>query len=140
MAYAKKLSFEKPQTNSPMKTSFHLSIVVATLLGCCSGARASCDLPSQARPTILPVEKCVDVKNVKGAVEYAYDGTGWRSLPAGKQLRAGATIRAAAGSEAILKVDQRSSLVKVSSATTLHITVATPVEEFTGPILAVAGR
>lgn len=121
-----------------MKISFHFSIAAAALLGCCSGARASGDLPAQVRPAILPVQKAVEVKQVRGAVEYAYDGTGWRILPAGKQLHAGATVRAAAGSEAILRVND-SSLVKVSPATSLHITLATPAEEFSGAVLAVAG-
>lgn len=140
-SYAQLISFEKPKMGiRPMRISFHLSLVAATLLGCCSGARASCDVPSHVAPSgraaILPVQTSVEVKLVKGAVEYAYDGTGWRSLSSGKHLRAGATVRAAAGSEAILKVDRRSSLVRVSPATSLHITMAAPADEISGPVLA----
>jgi hypothetical protein len=119
-----------------MRISFHLSIVAAAMLGCCSGARASCDVPghSGARAAMLPVCGAVEVRQVKGSVAYAYDGTGWRKLAEGKLLRAGATIRASASSEAILQVD-RSALVRVSPATALHLTAAAPEEEMRKPML-----
>jgi hypothetical protein len=123
-----------------MKTPFHLSIVLAGLLGCCSGARAA-DTASTAqnRQTIVPVRHGVHVKETTGTVEYAYDSTGWRTLSAGKHLKAGATIRAAAGATAIVRVDQRPSFVKISSATSLHITPETPAEENAHGLLAIAG-
>jgi hypothetical protein len=120
-----------------MKISFHLLIVAAAMLGCCSGARASGDVPGHpgARTAMLPVRGAVEVKQVKGSVAYAYDGTGWRMLAEGKLLHAGATIRASASSEAILKVD-RSALVRVSPVTALHLTAAAPEEELPKPMLA----
>ena len=123
-----------------MKINFQLSVILAGLLGCCSGARA--DSPAKSgRPMILPVKNCVVVKEIKGFVEYAYDGTGWRLLEAGKRLKAGATIRAAAGSAAVVRVDERASFMKVSPATMLHITMETPAEELRPkPMFAAAFR
>lgn len=113
-----------------MKMSFHQSVILAGLLGCCSGSRAECPARAAAqRALILPIRSAVEVKEVKGTVEYAYDGTGWRVLPAGKQLKAGATVRASRGSAAILRVDQRPTFFKISPLTFLHITSETPAEE-----------
>jgi hypothetical protein len=121
-----------------MKIPFHLSIALAGLLGCCSGARAENEGRTPKRQTIVPVRQGVQVKEVTGTVEYAYEGTGWRALPTGKYLKAGAIIRAAAGSAAIVCVDQRPGFVKISSATSLHLTPETPAEESIPAILAVA--
>jgi hypothetical protein len=119
-----------------MKMTLFESILLAGLLGCCSGTQAN-HLPSAApRAAMLPVKGSVEVKEVRGAVEYAYDGTGWRNLAAGKRLRAGATVRASAGSVALLKVEDRGSFVRVCAATTLHLTTQTPEEEQAGALIA----
>jgi hypothetical protein len=120
-----------------MIMGYYQSIMLAGLLGCCSGARAespSPTIPASPRASILPILCGVEVKEVKGQVEYAYDGTGWRPLTAGKQLRPGATVRAASGSAAVLRVEE--ALVKVSPATSLHITMAAPPEETAASLVA----
>ena len=119
-----------------MKMSYFQSILLAGLLGCCSGTRADAQQASPARASFLPVQTGVEVKDVKGRVEYAYEGTGWRVLTVGKQLRAGATVRAAAGSSAILRVDHRSSLFRITPFARLHITAAAPPEEATVALFA----
>jgi hypothetical protein len=45
------------------------------------------------QPPRATVNRAVQVKQVTGAAEYAYDSTGWRPLTAGKILHAGASIR-----------------------------------------------
>ncbi len=114
-----------------MKLSFLQSIALAGLLGCCSGAHA--DSPSASKvsvkPTVLPIRSAVMVKEVSGHVEYAYDSTGWKTLSSGKSLRAGATVRAASGSAAVLRVADTSSFYRVSALTEVRITSETPVEE-----------
>ena len=115
-----------------MKLSFLQSIALAGLLGCCSGARADAEgdaSPERATASLLPIRSLVLVKEVHGHVQYAYDSTGWRELTAGKALRPGATVRAASGSAAILKVGDSASFFKVSALTAVHITNETPVEE-----------
>jgi hypothetical protein len=120
-----------------MRITFLHSIALVGLLGCCSGAHA--DARSAAvRPALLPVSSVVVVKEVIGQVEYAYDGTGWKSLQPGKQLRPGATLRASLGSTAVLRVPNNASLFKLSPSTTMHITAQTPMEEVTTKALVAA--
>ncbi len=115
-----------------MKLSFLQSIALAGLLGCCSGARAGGEVVPEtraAKPSLLPIRSAVMVKEVRGHVQYAYDGTGWRMLTKGKTLRPGATVRASSGSAAVLRVGDSASFYKVSALTAVHITHETPSEE-----------
>jgi hypothetical protein len=117
-----------------MKLSFLQSLVLAGLLGCCSGTRAD-EMP--AALTLLPVRAPVLVKQVSGNVQYTYDSTGWRTLPQGKVLKPGATIRAAGGSNAVLRMADSTSFFKVSATTAVHITSEAPIEELgTGAFVA----
>jgi hypothetical protein len=125
-----------------MKLSFLQSVALAGLLGCCSGARAGGDLDTgvlSVKPSLLPIRSAVQVKEVRGHVQYAYDSTGWRQLTKGKTLRPGATVRASSGSAAILRVSDSASFFKVSPSTTVHITNETPVDETGIVSLASAG-
>lgn len=121
-----------------MKFTFLHSIALVGLLGCCSGSHADISTePSRAvHPALLPVRSAVLVKEVKGKVEYAYDSTGWRTLEEGKLLRAGATVRAASGGLAILRIPESVSFFKISPQTTLHITSEAPADELSEMAIA----
>lgn len=110
-----------------MKITLLHCVALAGLLGSCSGAHAG-DCPATA-PSLLPVRTGVLVKEISGHVEYAYDGTGWRILETGKLLRAGASVRAFAGSSALLRFSDSATFVKVSPATSVHITSEAPADE-----------
>ena len=117
-----------------MKLGFLHAIALTGLLGCGSGSRAQL-APPPHRASLLPVDSAVLVKEVRGQVDYAYDSTGWHHLEPGKRLQPGATVRAASGSAAILRLPHSSALYKVSSATTVHITLEPPVQEKTAIVL-----
>jgi hypothetical protein len=120
-----------------MKITFLHCIALAGLLGSCSGAHAG-NYTAGAPASLLPVRSSVMVKEVRGHVDYAYDGTGWRTLESGKLLRAGASVRAFAGSSALLRLSESASFVKVSPATSVHITSEAPVDEAAQTRLAAA--
>ena len=126
-----------------MKLSFLQSVALAGLLGCCSGSRANSpgeSEPEQVKPALLPIRSVVLVKEIRGQVEYAYDSTGWKLLTEGKELRPGATVRAASGAVAILRLIESSNFFKVSSSTAVHITNETPLDELVSASLASARR
>ncbi len=123
------------QTIRRMKITFLHCVALAGLLGSCSGAHASGSLPASPG-SLLPAQSTVVVKEVNGHVQYAYEGTGWRTLELGKLLRAGASIRALAGSSALLRIADSDTFVKVSPATSLHITSQAPLEEGSGNFVA----
>src|SRR4051794_21215554 len=111
-----------------MKITFLHCIALAGLLGSCSGAHAGGHSPT-ALTSLLPVRTSVLVKEVSGQVEYAYDSTGWRLLESGKLLRPGASVRALAGSSALLRMAESGTFIKISPATSVHITSEPPVDE-----------
>ena len=74
-----------------------------------------------------PITSEVRVVEIDGNPEYAYDGTSWQLLFAGKVLKPGATVRALAGSTALLKVGP--NFIKVSAHSRLHLMPETPDEE-----------
>lgn len=126
-----------------MKLSFLQSVALAGLLGCCSGSRANSPGESEAapaKPALLPIRSVVLVQEVRGQVEYAYDSTGWKVLTKGKELRPGATVRAASGAVAILRLAETSNFFKVSPSTSVHITNETPIDELVSASLASARR
>lgn len=90
------------------------------------------------KPAVLPIRSVVLVKEVQGQVEYAYDSTGWKPLVKGKELHPGATVRAASGALAILRLAETCNFFKVSPSTAVHITNETPLEELIGASLATA--
>jgi hypothetical protein len=74
-----------------------------------------------------PVSSEVVVVEIDGNPQYAYDGTAWQPLFAGKALKPGATIRTLGGSIALLKVGE--SFIKVTAHSRLHLMPETPPEE-----------
>jgi len=78
---------------------------------------------------MLPIRSAVLVKEVSGRVEYAYDSSGWKALQSGKTLHPGATVRAASGSTAVLRVAESANFFKLSPSTEVRITNETPLEE-----------
>jgi hypothetical protein len=82
-----------------------------------------------------PISSEVVVVEIDGNPQYAYDGTAWQPLFAGKVLKAGATIRTLGGSIAVLKVGE--SFIKVSAHSRLHLMPETPPEEIRTSILVV---
>lgn len=81
------------------------------------------------RPARAAVENLIEVRQTTGVVEYAYDSTGWRPLRTGKALHAGATVRTAAGSSVLLKMET-GSLVRVGPMRRLELAKAAPSSEF----------
>jgi len=118
-----------------MKLSFFHSLALAGLLGCCSGSADS--KATVIRSAFLPVRSAILVKEVNGAVQYSYDGTGWQKLQPGKMLLPGATVRASSASTAILRIAGSSALFRISPATVLHLTAEMPGTELSPSILAV---
>ena len=70
----------------PVFRMFGISTVVLSAFLSHAGA----DCPARAA-----VENAIEVRQVCGVAEYAYDSTGWRPLRAGKVLHAGASVRTA---------------------------------------------
>ncbi|MDX1953457.1 MAG: hypothetical protein SFY81_14870 [Verrucomicrobiota bacterium] len=83
-------------------------------------------IPSTTRASI---DGDAVVRKVTGAVEYAYDSTGWKPLEAGKVLQPGAAIRAKGKSSALVQMEDTGSFVQVSSGTTLILSKAAPQSE-----------
>src|SRR4051812_42753905 len=65
------------------------------------------------RPARAAVEHAIQVKQVSGAAEYAYDSTGWRPLTPGKVLHAGASVRTGSDATVVLAMEEAGSLVRV---------------------------
>src|SRR4051812_3834648 len=112
-----------------MKLSFLQCVVLAGLLGCCSGTKADAVKVAAQNRNGLPVAHDVVVKEVKGSVEYAYDSTGWKKLQKDKLLKAGATIRTQGDSTVLLKVEHQSTFYRISSNSILQLTPETPADE-----------
>ena len=108
------------------------AVVLAGWLGC-SGSKA--DFPS-CSASVVPVSGHLVAKEVSGRVIYAYEGTGWKTLEAGKVLAAGATVKTDSRSAVLLKVKNEDSFVRVSSEQVLHLTAQRPPEELDGAQLA----
>ena len=82
----------------------------------------------------------MQVKQVTGAAEYAYDSTGWRPLTAGKILHAGASIRTANGASVLLAMEEEGSLVRVGPARRLELAAAAPAHETSVTIVPLQAR
>lgn len=81
------------------------------------------------RPARAAVEHAVEVKNVAGYAEYAYDSTGWKPLTAGKVLHAGAYVRTGSTGKVVLQMEEKGSLVRVGPLSSLELAKAAPANE-----------
>ena len=75
------------------------------------------------------VGSVVQVKQVTGLAEYAYDSTGWKPLVAGKILHAGASIRTGNSASVVLAMEEQGSLVRVGPSRRLELAAAAPAQE-----------
>lgn len=104
----------------PVFRMFGISTVVLSAFLSHAGA----DCPARAA-----VENAIEVRQVCGVAEYAYDSTGWRPLRAGKVLHAGASVRTAAGSTVVLDMEGSGSFVRVGPMRRLELAKAAPASE-----------
>jgi hypothetical protein len=81
------------------------------------------------RPARAAVEHAIEVKQVSGYAEYAYDSTGWKPLTSGKVLHAGAFVRTGSDGKVILAMEEPGSLVRVGPLSRLELAKAAPATE-----------
>jgi hypothetical protein len=105
-----------------MKSLVYLAVLAAVAL-------ATSFVRGEDHPARTTVSGAVQVKQVVGAAEYAYDSTGWRPLAAGKILRAGATIRTGDSASVVIAMEQAGSLVRVGPMRRLELAAAAPTRE-----------
>jgi hypothetical protein len=111
-----------------MKLSFLHCIALAGMLGCCSGSKADSTRISTKRSS-LPISRDVIVREVRGTVEYAYDGTGWQKLEKFKLLKPGVIIRTRGSSSVLLKSENQSTFYRIGETSVLQLTPETPEDE-----------
>lgn len=100
-----------------MKSAFYLLLMAAVALAT-SFARGESTVQA-------PVSRSVQVKQVTGKAEYAYDGKVWQALSAGETLRAGASIRTGDDGIVILAMEEKGSLVRVGPMRRFKLAAAT---------------
>ncbi len=81
------------------------------------------------RPARAAVEHAIEVRQVSGYAEYAYDSTGWKALQAGKVLHAGAFVRTGSNGQVVLAMEEPGSLVRIGPMSRLELAKAAPASE-----------
>ena len=81
------------------------------------------------RPARAAVEHAIEVKQVAGYAEYAYDSTGWKPLTAGKVLHAGAFVRTGSNGKVVLAMEEPGSMVRIGPLSRLELAKAAPANE-----------
>jgi len=101
---------------------------ILILIGLAAVALATSFARGEDHPVCATVAHSVQVKQVAGSAEYAYDGTDWQPLTVGKFLQAGASIRTGSGGNVILAMEERGSLVRVGSMRRLDLAASAPAD------------
>lgn len=91
-------------------------------------------------PARAAVEHAIEVREVSGLAEYAYDSTGWKQLRPGKVLFAGAHVRTSAGSMVLLAMEEEGSFVRVGPSRRLELAKAAPATEISPSIAPLQAR
>jgi len=81
------------------------------------------------RPARAAVEHAIEVKQVSGYAEYAYDSTGWKPLTQGKILHAGAFVRTGSNGKVVLAMEEPGSMVRIGPLSRLELAKASPANE-----------
>jgi hypothetical protein len=113
---------------------------ILVLIALAAVALATSFARGEDHPVRATVAHSVQVKQVAGSAEYAYAGTGWQPLAAGKFLQAGASIRTGYGGNVILAMEERGSLVRVGPMRRLDLAASAPADGTSVTIVPVSAR
>ena len=117
-------------TEAVNKTRFDMKMSVIRFFGFTAAVLVATLSSSGAdRPARAAVEHAIEVKQVSGYAEYAYDSTGWKPLTSGKMLHAGAFVRTGSDGKVVLAMEEPGSFVRIGPLSRLELAKSAPPSE-----------